>query len=133
MLVNSYTPCTSEDKVVTSATYANNWKEDQVMAELFAAVHYVVRNPKTVLTYPIIVYAVRVIGTKFTFYKASATLDYIKETARRGMALETEMVVQRYPLVEDDPSRLTAYDICSLNDRMRILECMCSIRKWICK
>ena len=33
-----------EDKVVTSATYANNWKEDQVMAELFTAVHYAVIN-----------------------------------------------------------------------------------------
>ena len=126
-----------EDKVVTSAKYADNYKENQVMAELFASVHYAVRNStlarsSTVLTYPIIVYAVRVIGTKFTFYKASATLDYIKRTAKRRMALKHNMVVQRYPLVEDDPSRLTAYNICSYSDRKKILKCLCSIRKWIC-
>ena len=79
-----------------------------------------------------IVYAVRVIGTKFTFYRAIATLDYIKESARLGLSIDNEMVVQRCPLVEDDPSGLTAYNICDQTDRMRILECLCSIRKSIC-
>ena len=122
-----------EDKTVTSATFSNNWKEDQVIGELFAAVHYVVRKSKTKLTYPIIVYAVRVIGTKFTFYKAEANLEYIKESARLGVSINNEMVVQRYPCVEEDPSELTAYDICNLDDRILILECLCSIRKWICE
>lgn len=79
------------------------------------------------------VYAVRVIGTKFTFYRADATLEYIKESARLGISIESEMVVQRYPPVEDDPSGLTAYDICDKNGRMRILECLCSIREYICR
>jgi hypothetical protein len=122
-----------EDKTVTSATYANNWKEDQVLGELFAAVHYVVTKSKTALTYPIIVYAVRVIGTKFTFYKANATLEYIKESAKNGVSINNEMVVQRYPPVQDDPSTLTAYNICNLKDRIDILKYMCSIRKYICK
>jgi len=122
-----------EDKTVTSATYANNWKEDQVLGALFAAVHYVVTKSKSALTYPVTVYAVRVIGTKFTFYRANATLEYIKESAQLGVSIDNEMVVQRYPPVEDDPSRLTAYNICNLEDRMRILECLCSIRKSICK
>ena len=121
-----------EDKIVTSATYSNRWKEDQVMGELFAAVHYVVTRSNKKITYPVIVYAVRVIGTKFTFYKAIATLDYIKESARLGLSIDNEMVVQRCPPVEDDPSGLTAYNICDQTDRIRILECMCSIRKSIC-
>jgi len=121
-----------EDKVVTSATYSNNWKEDQVMGELFAAVHYVVTKSKRTITYPITVYAVRVVGTKFTFYRANATLEYIKESAKLGLSIENEMVVQRCPPVEDNPSRLTAYDICDSDDRMRILECLCSVRKYIC-
>ena len=120
-----------EDKTVTSSTYSNNWKEDQVMGELFAAVHYVVTKSRTTIAYPVTVYAVRVIGTKFTFYRAVATLEYIKESARLGLSIDNEMVVQRYPPVEDDPSRLTAYNICNKDDRTRILECMCSIRKTI--
>lgn len=121
-----------EDKIVTSAVYSNNWKEDQVLGELFSAVHHVVTNSRAKVTYPVTVYAVRVIGTKFTFYKAAATLEYIKESAKLGMSIDNEMVVQRCPPVDDDPSRLTAYDICDKDDRMCILQCLCSIRKAIC-
>ena len=122
-----------EDKTITSATYSNNWKEDQVMGELFTAVHHVVTKSNTEVTYPVNVYAVRVIGTKFTFYKSIATLEYIKESAKRGFSIkDNEMKVERYPPVEDEPSMLTAYNICDRDDRMRILECLCSIRKSIC-
>ncbi len=121
-----------EDKTVTSASYSNNWKEDQVMGELFAAVHHVVTKSRTLVTYPVTVHAVRVIGTKFTFYKAIATLEYIKESAKLGMSIDNEMVVQRCPPVEDNPSQLTAYNICNGYDRLRILECLCAIRKYIC-
>lgn len=121
-----------EDKTVTSASYSNNWKEDQVMGELFAAVHHVVTKSRTPVVYPVTVHAVRVIGTKFTFYKASATLEYIKESAKLGFSIDNEMVVQRWPPVEDDPSRLTAYDVCDKEDRLRILGCMCAIRRSIC-
>lgn len=115
-----------EDKTVTNATYANNWKENQVIGELFVAVHdYVTRSIG--IEYLVSGYAVRVIGTRFTFYKATATLDYIRESARLGMSRDNEMVVQRHPPVEDNPGRLTAYDICNAKDRMRILECLCSI------
>jgi hypothetical protein len=120
-----------EDKTITSATYANRWKEDQVLGELFTAVHFVVAESRSVVTYPVAVYAVRVVGTKFTFYRAEATLEYIKHSARMGPSIgsDIKMVVQRYPQVEDDPSRLTAYDICDKDHRMRILECLCYIRE----
>ena len=44
-----------EDKTVTSASYSNNWKEDQVMGELFAAVHHVVTKSRTHVVYPVTV------------------------------------------------------------------------------
>lgn len=121
-----------EDKNVSSATLPNNWKEDQVMGELFAAVHYIVSKAKEELTYPITVYAVRVIGTNFTFYKAQAGLEYIIESAQEHLSGKEVMVVQRHPPVAKNP-RLTAYDICKFDYRMRILECLCFIRRWICK
>lgn len=117
-----------EDKTIKSATYPNNWKESQVLGELFVAVHHVVANAKAEVKYPVNVYAVRVIGTKFTFYRTVAALEYIRETAKLGMSTNSEMKVQRHPPVEDDPSKLTAYDICNVYDRKCILECLCSIR-----
>lgn len=121
-----------EDRTVTSASYSNNWKEDQVMGELFAAVHHVVTKSRTLVVYPVTVHAVRVIGTKFTFYRTIATLEYIKESAKLGLSIDNEMAVQRCPLVEDNPSHLTAYNICDKDDRLRILECLCAIRRSIC-
>lgn len=116
-----------EDKTVTSATLANNWKEDQVLGELFVAVHNVAARTKD-MQYPWSIYAVRVIGTLFTFYKATATDEYIMSSAQG--APTCSMDVQRFPRVEKSP-RLTAYDICIDVDRLHILECMCSIRLFI--
>jgi hypothetical protein len=117
-----------EDKTVTNATYANNWKEHQVLGELFVAVHNVVAKSVDDLIYPLSIYAIRVIGTLFTFYKTIATLDYIKETAR-VLPGTHRLKILRHPPVENNPSKLTAYNICDKAGRKKILECMCSIRR----
>lgn len=109
-----------EDKTTSNANLTNNWKEDQVLGELFVAVHKAEKFPANV-------YAVRVVGTLFTFYRATATEEYILETAKQGIAVNSDMTVQRYPPVKKS-TQLTAYDICDVNDRKRILDCMCSIR-----
>ena len=109
-----------EDKTTSNANLANNWKEDQVLGELFVAAHKAEYFPANV-------YAVRVVGTLFTFYRAIATEEYILETAKQGIAVKSDMTVQRYPPVKKS-TQLTAYDICNVDDRKRILECMCSIR-----
>ncbi len=70
-----------EDKTTSNASRANNWKEDQVLGELFVAVH-------KADNYPVSMYAIRVVGTLFTFYKAVATNEYILETARNGTAVQ---------------------------------------------
>jgi hypothetical protein len=116
-----------EDKTMNNAAYSNNWKEDQVLGELFVAIHNVVRTNYPI-QYPIEIYAVRVVGTLFTFYKTAATVDYIRESAK-GIPEHYSMEVQRHPTVEDDPSRLTAYDICNREDRYKILECMSAIKR----
>ncbi len=113
-----------EDKTTSNANRTNNWKEDQVLGELFVAVH-------KADNFPVSIYAIRVVGTLFTFYKAVATNGYILETATRGTAVQNAMIVQRYPPVSEDSVRLTAYDICKVDERRRILECMCSIRSLV--
>ncbi len=117
-----------EDKTMENAKYSNNWKEDQVLGELFVAVHDTVRNHKDI-TYPINIYAIRVVGTLFTFYKTIADIEYVKETLR-GFPENNSMTVQRHPIVADDPN-LTAYDICDSNGRNQILKCMSSIKKFL--
>ncbi len=107
-----------------------NPKTDQVLGELFVAVHNIAANHK--ITYPLSMSAIRVVGTLFTFYKATASLDYIKETARRLPDIN-RMTVQRHPQVDDDPSGLTAYNMCDKSDRQCILQYMCSIRRFLCE
>lgn len=120
-----------EDKTMNNASYSNNWKEDQILGELFVAVHNTVESTSGV-QYPLYIHAIRVVGTLFTFYKAIGTLDYIKESSR-GYPTETSMVVQRHPAVLDDPSRLTAYDFCIVEQRNHILKCMSAIKEFVSK
>lgn len=83
-------------KNTNTATYANNWKEDQVLAELFVAVHNMVAKSKGTIVYPVNIYAIRVVRTLFTFYKTIASLEYIKETAK-GLPHINSMSVLRHP------------------------------------
>jgi hypothetical protein len=117
-----------EDKTMDNAKYSNNWKEDQVLGELFVAVHDTVRNYKDVC-YPINIHAIRVVGTLFTFYKTAADKEYVKETLK-GYPKNNSMTVQRHPPVVDEPN-LTAYDICDSDDRRQILKCMSSIKEFL--
>lgn len=68
-------------------------------------------------------HAIRVVGTMFTFYKAVAMKEYIIETAKSGKAVQNKIVVYSV--------RLNAFDICNVNDRKNIIECMCSIRNLV--
>lgn len=142
-----------EDKTMNNASYSNNWKEDQILGELFVAVHNTVETTSGI-QYPLHIYAIRVVGTLFTFYRAIGTLDYIKESSRetgglladflntslhtedlqntsRWSVSETSMVVQRHPAVLDDPSQLTAYDFCVAEQRLIILKCMTAIKQFV--
>lgn len=117
-----------EDKTMMNALYSNNWKEDQVLGELFVAGHNIVENIKNgQLIYPIEVFAIRVVGTLFTFYKSVMTKEYIKESSKK-LPTVNSMKVIRHPCVDDDPSKLTAYDICVLDDRIKILRILCGIQ-----
>lgn len=118
-----------EDKTMKNANYGNNWKEDQVLGELFVAAHNRVYENQNI-KYPIEIYAVRVVGTLFTFFKADVTLEYIKETAKH-LPITSSMIIQRHPKVIDDPSKLTAYDFCKVDDRIKIINSMNAIKSFL--
>lgn len=104
-----------EDKTMNNARYTNNWKEDQVLGELFVIAHnQEIRDTTSI-------YAVRVIGTLFTFYKAIVTPEYIKETLN-GYPIKHYMYVERYPDPGIDIYKFNALDICKSEDRKVIIE-----------
>lgn len=55
----------TEDKAMKNANYSNSWEEEQVLGELFVAVYETVRNYENVI-YPINIFTIRAVGTKFT-------------------------------------------------------------------
>jgi hypothetical protein len=104
-----------EDKTLRNATYSNRWKEDQVLGELFVIAHNQRIHQESNL------YAVRIIGTLFTFYKATITIEYIKETLR-GYPIKQHMNILRYPDPGVDVYEINALNICKSEDRKIIIE-----------
>jgi hypothetical protein len=109
-----------EDKTMVNAKYINQWRENQVMGEIFVAVH------NMEISKPSELYAIRIIGTLFTFYKAFITPDYIKESLM-GLPIEHYMDVHRYPPPGTDTYQINALDFCKLEHRKIIIEYLSQI------
>jgi hypothetical protein len=120
-----------EDKTMNNARYTNNWREPQVIGELFVAAHKIVsssteNNP---VTFPLELYAIRVVGTKFTFYKSVIDDKYIRESAtKRRLPLIQSMIVQRFPEIDNKTTYLNAFNFCEPSERKKLLMCMSAIR-----
>jgi hypothetical protein len=111
-----------EDKNMASAKFINQWKENQVMGEIFVAAHNMRISQSSEL------YAIRIIGTFFTFYKAFITPEYIKESAL-GLPVEHFMDVYRYPDPGSNYSQINALDFCKIEERRIIIEYLSKISK----
>ncbi|KAG2177800.1 hypothetical protein INT43_003047 [Umbelopsis isabellina] len=106
----------------------DNENENRLITQLYVAMHDTVLYHRDVI-YPVNVYAIRVLGTLFTFYKTVADEDYIKLTAKQFPNNKESMVVQRYP--PKIGSGIPAYDIVNEDDRRQVLKCIASIKKWL--
>jgi len=104
-----------EDKNASSSKFVNQWKENQVMGELFVAAH------NMDISQPSEIYAIRIIGTLFTFYKAYVTPEYIKESAF-GPPKDHCMDVHRFPNPGTNRIYVNALDFCKLEHRKVIVE-----------
>ncbi|KAG2177799.1 hypothetical protein INT43_003046 [Umbelopsis isabellina] len=105
----------------------DNTKEDQVLRELFIAVHDIAQNCSDI-SFPINVYAVRVRKSFFTFYKAIAEEEYVTESSMR-FPTKHSLLVQKHPPTTNSISR--AYDFCFKDERKQILKCLISIKQWL--
>lgn len=118
-----------EDKTTSNATFANEWKEPQIAGELFVAIHksITLSTDSYPVQFPISLFATRVIGTQFTFYKATCTKNYVKESSG-GFPITNRMKIERYPHIEEEQTYLTAYDFCKPEDRKHIISHFIGIR-----
>ncbi|KXN73271.1 hypothetical protein CONCODRAFT_68505 [Conidiobolus coronatus NRRL 28638] len=116
-----------EDKTARNANIKNNWKEAQVMGEIFVAAHKLVSLGafSTGVKYPISVYAVRIVGIFFTFYKSSFTEDYMFQDLN-NLPLAIEGNVKRYPSLTDR-TKINAFNFCIPSEREEIIRCMSHI------
>jgi hypothetical protein len=120
-----------EDKTMSNARYTNNWREPQVIGEIFVAAHKIVSSSteKRPVTLPLELYAIRVVGTKFTFYKSVIDDKYIRESASaRRLPLIQSMIVQRFPEMDSKITYLNAFNFCEPSERKKLLMCMSAIR-----
>lgn len=112
-----------EDKRPASVAELTDWGEPQIAGELFvSAFHNVFLG---YAKYPIKVFAIRVVGTRFTFYKSEISRSYMEESLL-NLPAKNFMVIQRYPPQEgpkEDGSRaLNAWDFCNPDDRKEIVK-----------
>lgn len=76
--------------------------------------------------YPIVVHVIRVVGTRFTFYKACVEKNYMKELSIAGIPRIKSNV--RYPPQSEDTT-LNAWDLCNSEDRHNTLLMLYSLKK----
>jgi len=68
-----------ESKTMFNITFSNNWKEDQVIGEIFVIAYHSFFHSSSFqpVRFPLKIYAVRVISTQFTFYKSMMDHSYM--------------------------------------------------------
>lgn len=117
-----------EDKHNDNVSELRNWEEPQIAGEIFGSAHHngsLYR--RGIKKYPFTLYAVRVIGTKFTFYKSTITRGYLEECQTGYLPKKNKMIIKRFP--QNSDPYVNAWDFCEENDRICILKMLKSIEE----
>ena len=102
------------------------WGEYQIAGELIASAYCNYSSSK--LQYKSLLYAVRVIGLKFTFYKAEIAPEYL-DSLGEGFPSKS-VTITRYPGSEKDKD-FPHLDYTDVNDRKKIVDMLIRIREYI--
>jgi hypothetical protein len=117
-----------EDKHKKNVSELKDWEEPQIAGEMFTSAHH---NGSLSLgdtvKYPFDIFAVRVVGTRFTFYKATITREYLEECQNEGLPIRTKLVIERHPR-ESNPYK-NAWNFCEYEDRIKIITMLKSIER----
>jgi hypothetical protein len=128
---DTYVVLIVEDKHLKNVSENNNWSEPQIAGEIFGAAFYN-RSLSTQkkIRYPFDIYAIRVIGTKITFYKSTINRDYLNEVETK-LPIKNKLEIKRFPQqldqLPDQDIDLPALDFTNENDRSVILSILKSL------
>lgn len=112
-----------EDKHLSNAKRISNWGEYQIAGEMIAASNYTLNNTKIDTN---TLYSVRVIGTRFTFYKSQIGIKYLESLISENV--EESIYIKRYKGENIDDSNL-GLDFVDLNQRYEILNLLYNIKE----
>ena len=112
-----------EDKRPASVGELTDWGEPQIAGELFVSAFHNVFLGYT--KYPIKVFAIRVVGTCFTFYKSEISRSYMEESLS-NLPVKNSMIIKRFPAQEEPRENeirvFNAWDFCKPDDRREIIK-----------
>ena len=112
-----------EDKHIKNTGPPSAWGEYQIAGELIASAYC---NYSSKSQYKSVLYAVRVIGLKFTFYKAVITPEYL-DSLWEGFPTKS-VTITRYPGTEEDKD-FPHLDYAKAADRRTIVDMLIRIRE----
>jgi hypothetical protein len=112
-----------EDKHIANTGPSTSWGEYQIAGEMLCGA----ANNYRVTSSTDWIYAVRVIGTKFTFYKSSATQDYLNEISS-GFPEENYMIIFRYPPLAKE-KKFPHFDFANPDERKQIVQTLLNLRE----
>jgi hypothetical protein len=124
ILKNKYIMLVDEDKHIKNTGPTSAWGEHQIAGELIASAYcnYSVSKKK----YNSLLYAIRIIGLKFTFYKAEITPEYL-DSLGEGFPSES-VTITRYPDAEED-KEFPHLDYAEAADRRIIVDMLIRMRE----
>ena len=132
---DQYIVLIAEDKHPGGISEVTDWCEPQIAGEIFVTAFHNVymgnRDNSYTIYYPLYIYAVRIVATKFTFYKAEVSRDYLRECSTK-LPTSHFIKIKRYPQQEegsrDMARKLNAWDFCNEEERILILKTLKGLR-----
>lgn len=120
-----------ESRHLSNLKLATEFSECQIAAEIIASAYtnYAFPLSATMLQDQTI-YAVRVIGTRFTFYKCLVLKDYMDSLTEGTLSDSNIVTIYRYP-PSDDRETLFGYDYSNQNHRETILKTLAGLREHV--
>ncbi|RHZ84394.1 hypothetical protein Glove_82g5 [Diversispora epigaea] len=124
--------CIDEDKHIRSLRAKTEYGESQISAEILACAFTNFNNADS-LTFRMdqTIYAMRVIGTRFTFYKAFLSSDYF-ESLKHGFPPENlTTTIFRFP--PNDKATFYGYNYADKDHRCLILDLLFRLKEYMLK
>jgi hypothetical protein len=122
---NNSIVCLDEDKHITGVSKSTEFGECQIAAEILACAYTNYQSAKSITKgKDQTIYAIRIIGFRFTFYKAIINKKYIEELDY-GFP-DSSFTIFKFP---SESNREYGYDYTDVNDRYIIIELLLRLRE----